>query len=131
MILKTARLTETRIIMSHDSLSFTVPDRHILCYCHWSFSLCLKQIFIFVNSLSFSPDLVVNSAGSSPTAESARGEEPKVGSLSLKLTAMQERFSRLCSEYTTLGETCSKPGETFFKCDLLTNFWSLITSMAS
>ncbi|KAA0703188.1 Collectin-12 Collectin placenta protein 1 [Triplophysa tibetana] len=53
--------------------------------------------------------LLVNSAGSSPTAESAMSEEPKVASLSLKLTAFQERFSRLCSEYTTLGETCSKP----------------------
>ncbi len=44
-------------------------------------------------------------------SESEAEAEAEAASLTLKLTATQERFSRLCSEYTTLGKTCSKPGE--------------------
>nr|QLC27663.1 C-type lectin receptor-like protein [Carassius auratus] len=43
------------------------------------------------------------------TVKPVKNDESEAASLSLKLTAMQERFSRLCSEYTTLGQTCSKP----------------------
>ncbi|ROL48165.1 COP9 signalosome complex subunit 7b [Anabarilius grahami] len=52
--------------------------------------------------------LLVNSRRSSVTVEPIKSDESEAASLSLKLTAMQERFSRLCSEYTTLGQTCSK-----------------------
>ncbi|XP_051576549.1 CD209 antigen-like protein E isoform X1 [Myxocyprinus asiaticus] len=52
--------------------------------------------------------LLVNSRKASPTALPAKNDESEAASLTLKLTAMQERFSRLCSEYTTLGQTCSK-----------------------
>ncbi|KAF4103302.1 hepatic lectin [Onychostoma macrolepis] len=54
---------------------------------------------------------LVNSRRSSVAVLPVKNDEPKAeaASLILKLTAMQERFSRLCSEYTTLGNTCSKP----------------------
>lgn len=54
---------------------------------------------------------MVNSHRSSVTVEPDKSDESEAASLSLKLTAMQERFSHLCSEYTTLGQTCSKSGE--------------------
>ncbi|KAG1947722.1 COP9 signalosome complex subunit 7a [Pimephales promelas] len=53
--------------------------------------------------------LLVNSRRSSVPVEPVKSDQSESGSLSLKLTTMQERFSRLCSEYTTLGQTCSKP----------------------
>ncbi|KAK7157598.1 hypothetical protein R3I93_008940 [Phoxinus phoxinus] len=52
--------------------------------------------------------LLVNSRRSSVTVRPVKSDESEAASLSLKLTTMQERFSRLCSEYTTLGQTCSK-----------------------
>lgn len=58
---------------------------------------------------------MVNSRRSSVAVKPVKNDESEAeaeaASLTLKLTAMQERFSRLCSEYTTLGQTCSKPGE--------------------
>ncbi|KAI2655314.1 C-type lectin domain family 4 member E [Labeo rohita] len=53
--------------------------------------------------------LLVNSRGSAVTVKPVKNDESEAASLTLKLTAMQERFSRLCSEYTNLGQTCSKP----------------------
>ncbi len=56
---------------------------------------------------------MVNSHRSSVAVKPVKNDESEAeaASLTLKLTATQERFSRLCSEYTTLGKTCSKPGE--------------------
>nr|AAI53394.1 Si:ch211-154o6.6 protein [Danio rerio] len=51
--------------------------------------------------------LLVNSRRSSIPAEPVNSES-EAATLSLKLTATQERFSRLCSEYTNLGQACSK-----------------------
>uniref|UniRef100_A0A671PE34 Si:ch73-86n18.1 n=1 Tax=Sinocyclocheilus anshuiensis TaxID=1608454 RepID=A0A671PE34_9TELE len=53
--------------------------------------------------------LLVNSRRLDVAVKPVKNDESKDTSLTLKLTAMQERFSRLCSEYTTLGQTCSKP----------------------
>uniref|UniRef100_A0A673JBP8 Hepatic lectin-like n=1 Tax=Sinocyclocheilus rhinocerous TaxID=307959 RepID=A0A673JBP8_9TELE len=55
--------------------------------------------------------LLVNSRRSDVAVKPVKNDESEDASLTLKLTAMQEHFSRLCSEYTTLGQTCSKPGE--------------------
>uniref|UniRef100_A0A672KVN9 CD209 antigen-like protein C n=2 Tax=Sinocyclocheilus grahami TaxID=75366 RepID=A0A672KVN9_SINGR len=51
--------------------------------------------------------LLVNSRRLDVAVKPVKNDESDA-SLTLKLTAMQERFSRLCSEYTTLGQTCSK-----------------------
>ncbi|XP_030639367.1 C-type lectin domain family 4 member E [Chanos chanos] len=48
-------------------------------------------------------------------------EEPP--SLSLKLLALQERFSRLCRDYTALGDTCS---QTVRKCRPCPEGWLYI-----
>ncbi|XP_017561530.1 CD209 antigen-like protein C isoform X1 [Pygocentrus nattereri] len=71
-------------------------------------SLCANIVLgvLLTNSRSSGSTIVENSAGS--VSESA--------SLSLKLTALEERFSRLCSDYTTLGQTCSASVRTCRPC---------------
>lgn len=52
---------------------------------------------------------LVNSISSrAPSQASAGG--PEVSSLSLKLSSLQERHSRMCADYNTLGQACSRPG---------------------
>ncbi|XP_065101862.2 CD209 antigen-like protein C isoform X2 [Paramisgurnus dabryanus] len=82
---------------------------------------CLKDQTSLVLFVALLASVCVNIAlgvllnRSSPIAEPARSEASKA-SLSLKLTAMEERFSRLCSVYTTLGKACSKPGIQCMPC---------------
>ncbi|KAI4897181.1 hypothetical protein NFI96_025399 [Prochilodus magdalenae] len=60
--------------------------------------------------------LLTNSSKGSTIVENAAGSETEASTLSLKLTALQERFSRLCSEYTTLGQSCSATVRTCRPC---------------
>ncbi|XP_066539582.1 CD209 antigen-like protein E [Hoplias malabaricus] len=61
--------------------------------------------------------LLTNSRSSGSTiTENTGGSESDVASLSLKVTALQDRFSRLCSEYTTLGKNCSATVRTCRPC---------------
>lgn len=55
------------------------------------------------------------SAGTS-VSESTAGSGREEASLTLKLSALQERFSVLCSEYTTLGSSCRTPVKTCRPC---------------
>ncbi|XP_072536595.1 C-type lectin domain family 4 member E isoform X2 [Salminus brasiliensis] len=71
-------------------------------------SLCANIVLgvLLMNSRSTGTAIVDNTAGS----------ETEAASLTLKLTALQERFSVLCSEYTTLGRNCSATVRTCRPC---------------
>ncbi|XP_076847329.1 CD209 antigen-like protein C isoform X1 [Brachyhypopomus gauderio] len=82
---------------------------------------CLKgqmSVFIFIALLT---SLCVNIVLGVLLTNSRSSSSPspcsvEASTLSLKLSSVQERFSRLCSDYTALGQSCSKPVRTCRPC---------------
>ncbi|KAF4088480.1 hypothetical protein AMELA_G00082810 [Ameiurus melas] len=69
--------------------------------------LIVTLLVSFCVNIALAVFLVKRKPSSPPSMVTTESPLSEAGIQSLKLSSLQERFARLCSDYTTLGKTCS------------------------